>query len=446
MRDSFLKYFSGFSKLNHSQRLEKLKGLGLISKEDISHLNRGVLRPDLAEQLIENVLGYFDLPLGVAVNFIIDGAPCVIPMAVEETSIIAAASKTARWVCSEGEIKSQSLGRLSTGQIHIARVRDFARLKKTIESHFETWKEDIHKNILSAMVKRGGGLKDWELRSLNRPDGGMSAVWHLYMETCDAMGANSINQVCERLKPPLQKESGEEVTLCILSNLADRRTVRAEVTLRNQDPALIQKIEEASFLAEEDPYRAATSNKGVLNGIDALLIATGNDWRAVEAGLHAYACRDGKYRSLTRWRAKGRCLQGVLEGPFMLGTVGGVTDLHPTARLSLKILKQPSGERLARIAAALGLVQNLAALKALVMEGVIEGHMKLHIKNLTLKAGAVPAERPLLEKHLCRILKAKKNISFNQVEKILQSWRVERRPLKSAASSPSDKPSDPPRP
>ena len=442
MRDSFLKYFSGFSKLNHSQRLEKLRGLGLISKEDISRLNQGGRRPDLAEQLIENVLGYFDLPLGVAVNFIIDGEPCVIPMAVEETSIIAAASKTARWVCSEGEIRTESLGRLSTGQIHIARVRDFSRLKKTIGSHFETWREEVHRNILPSMVKRGGGLKDWELRSLSRPDGGLSAVWHLYMETCDAMGANSINQVCEYLKAPLQKESGEEVTLCILSNLADRRVFRAEVILKNQDPALIQKIEEASFLAEEDPYRAATSNKGVLNGIDALLIATGNDWRAVEAGLHAYACRNGKYSSLTRWRAKGRELRGALEGPFMLGTVGGVTDLHPTARLSLKILKQPSGEGLARTAAALGLVQNLAALKALVTEGVIEGHMKLHIKNLTLKAGATTAERPLLEKHLCRILKAKKYISFNQAEKILRSWRLEKRPEQSQDPRPPGRPDE----
>ena len=440
MQDSFLKYFSGFSKLSYSQRLEKLKGLGLISKEDISHLKQGVLRPDLAERLIENVLGYFDLPLGAAVNFIIDGAPCVIPMAVEETSIIAAASKTARWVCSEGEIKTRSLGSLSTGQIHIARVRDFSRLKKTIERNFEIWKGEVHKNILPAMVKRGGGLKDWELRSLTRPEGGLTAVWHLYMETCDAMGANSINQVCEFLKAPLERESGEEVTLCILSNLAGRRRVRAEVILRDQDPALIQKIEEASLLAERDPYRAATSNKGVLNGIDALLIATGNDWRAVEAGLHASACLKGHYGSLTRWRAEGRTLRGALEGPFMLGTVGGVTDLHPTARLSLKILKSPSGEKLARIAAALGLVQNLAALKALVMEGVIEGHMKLHIKNLALKAGAEAEEQPLLEKHLCRILKAKKHISFNQAEKILRSWRSERRP------SESPPPSAPPRP
>lgn len=423
MKDTFLKYFSGFSKLNHPQRLEKLRQYGLISKEDISHLNEGVTQPDLAENLIENVLGYFDLPLGVAVNFIIDKIPCVIPLAVEETSIIAAAGKAARWVCSNGEIKTQKLGCLSTGQIHMARVKDFTRLKKTIEDHFETWKEDVHKNILSAMVKRGGGLKGYEIRSLKRPDGKEMAVWHLHIETCDAMGANLINQVCEYLKKPLEQASGEEVTLCILSNLADKRLFRAEVIVKNQDPDLIQKIEEASIFGEVDPYRAATSNKGVLNGIDALLIATGNDWRAVEAGLHAYACNSGQYKSLTQWRVKEGNLHGVLEGPFMLGTVGGVTDLHPTARLALKILGHPSGERLARISAALGLVQNLAALRALVTEGVIEGHMKLHIKNLALKAGATSAEQPLLEKHLCRILKTKKHISFSLVEKTLRAWR-----------------------
>ena len=423
MKNAFLKYFSGFSKLNHSQRLEKLKDYGLISAEDISHLSQGVTRPELAENLIENVLGYFDLPLGVAVNFIIDQTPCIIPLAVEETSIIAAASKTARWACSQGEIKTQKLGSFSTGQIHIARVKDFPRLRETIENHFETWKEDVHRNILHSMVKRGGGLKGYDIRTLKRPDGKEMAVWHLYMETCDAMGANLINQVCEYLKNPLEEASKEEVTLCILSNLADKRLFRAEVIIRDQDPSLIQKIEEASLFGETDPYRAATSNKGVLNGIDALLIATGNDWRAVEAGLHAYACHSGQYRSLTQWRAKGKDLHGVLEGPFMLGTVGGVTDLHPTARLALKILGHPSGERLARISAALGLIQNLAALRALVTEGVIEGHMKLHIKNLALKAGATATEQPLLEKHLCRILKTKKQISFSLVEKTLRAWR-----------------------
>ena len=423
MKDSFLNYFSGFSKLNHFQRLEKLKTYGLISKEDISYLNQGVTEPHLAENLIENVLGYFDLPLGVAVNFIIDNIPYVIPLAVEETSIIAAASKTARWVCSNGEIKTQKLGSFSIGQIHIAQVKDFSRLKKIIEENFETWKQDVHKNILPSMVKRGGGLKGYELRSIKRPDGKEMAIWHLHIETCDAMGANLINQVCEYLKNPLEKVSKEEVTLCILSNLADKRLFRAEVTVRNQDPALIKKIEEASLFGEMAPYRATTSNKGVLNGIDALLIATGNDWRAVEAGLHAYACHSGQYKSLTQWRAKGRDLHGVLEGPFMLGTVGGVTDLHPTARLALKILGHPSGERLARISAALGLVQNLGALRALVTEGVIEGHMKLHIKNLALKAGATEAEQPRLEKHLCRILKNQKHISFSLVEKTLRAWR-----------------------
>ena len=426
MENPFLKYFSGFSKLSHSQRLEKLRKYGLLSGEDIAFLKRGVSSPDLAESLIENVLGYFDLPLGVAVNFIINGKPRVIPLAVEETSIIAAASKTARWVCSNGEIHARRLGCLSIGQIQIAEVKDLPRLERAVREHFEEWREEVHQNVLSSMVKRGGGIKGFDLRSLTRPDGGKMAVWHLHIETCDAMGANLINQVCEYLKNPLEKVSGEKVSLCILSNLADRRLFRAEVTLRDQDPDVIQRIEEASLFGEMDPYRAVTSNKGVLNGIDALLIATGNDWRAVEAGCHAYAGRSGRYTSLTRWRVKDGELRGTLTIPIMLGTVGGVTDIHPTARLSLKILNHPSGEELACIGTALGLVQNLAALRALVTEGVIEGHMKLHIKNLTLKAGATKSERMELEKHLCRILQKEKRISFTQVKNALSRWRDKR--------------------
>ena len=422
MEDKKTRSLKGFSKLDYSSRLEKLKEFNYLDDQDILYLKSG-LSPDMAENFIENVLGYFSMPLGAAVNFVVNDKNYILPLAVEETSIIAAASKTAKWVSENGHIKTQVLNCLSTGQIQIAKVKDPDLLKKVIEDHFLKWKEDVNTNILSSMVKRGGGLKSWELRLLDRPDQGQMAVLHLYIETCDSMGANLINQVCEYLKDPLEKASGEQVTMCILSNLADQRMVRAEVCVRHQDKDLIQKIEEASLFAEIDPYRAATSNKGVLNGIDGLLIATGNDWRAVESGLHAYASRKGSYSSLTQWRVQGGNLQGVMEGPFMLGTVGGVTDLHPTAKLCLKILGFPKYEELAGLCCALGLIQNLGALRALVTEGVIEGHMKLHIKNLVLKTGATTEEKPLLEKHLIKTLQKTRRISLTQAVEDLNHWR-----------------------
>lgn len=433
MENDFLKQLSGFSKLNYEARLKKLLEMDFLSKEETAYLQSTFLsgesqQPELAQNLIENVLGYFSLPLGVAVNFIINGKAYIIPLAVEETSIIAAASKTAHWVCSNGEIKTKVLGTLSTGQIQIPKVSDYARLQACIEKNFSHWQELANKNVLSSMVKRGGGLKDWELRQIKRPDGQLMALLHLYIETCEAMGANTINQVCEYLKPYLEKESGEEVLLCILSNLPEKRKVRAEVVIENQDEELIKKIEEASLCAEIDPYRASTNNKGVLNGVDALLIATGNDWRAVEAGLHAYACRKGSYSSLTKWRVREGKLYGEMEGPFMLGTVGGVTDLHPTAKLCLKILGDPKAGELAGLCCALGLIQNLGALRALVTEGVIEGHMKLHIKNLALKAGAsTKEERSFLENHLVHILKETKKVSLSYAIKTLDCWKKEKR-------------------
>ena len=427
MANRFLKQFEGFSKLHYEDRLNRLLELGYISQKDIDYLKLGSVskklkdRVDLTQCFIENALGYFPLPLGLATNFVINKKPYILPMAVEETSIIAAASKTARWVCEEGEIVTQTLNTFSVGQVQIPKAKDYGKLKNCVKQNFSSWKERINKNVLSSMVKRGGGLKGYKLRSLKRPDGETMAVLHLYIDTCEAMGANIINQACEYLKEPLEKASGEKAGLCILSNLADQRMVQAQIKLRNQDEELIKKIEEASIFAEIDSYRSCTSNKGVLNGVDALLIATGNDWRAVSAGLHAYASRKGHYSSLTKWRVKGKDLHGEMTGPFMLGTVGGVTDLHPTARLSLKILGFPKAVELAGLCCVLGLVQNLGALRALVTEGVIEGHMKLHVKNLVLKAGAkTEKEQRVLESKLIKVLKKTRRITLSQAIQIFK--------------------------
>ncbi len=416
--------FKGFSKLDRDQRFQRLLEMGALTKADIDYLKSGGVHDiGLAENFIENSIGYFHLPLGVATNFKIDGVNRVIPMAVEETSIIAAASKTARWVCQEGTISTRTLGDSIIGQIQIAVTSDFSRLEDILKENKESWIKEVNEEVASTMVKRGGGVEDIQLRKVSREDGKTMAVFHVHFNPCDAMGANMINQVCEYLKGPIQDISGETVTMCILSNLVDTKLTIATVEIDNVDPEMGLKIQEASIFAESDPYRAATNNKGVLNGIDPILVATGNDWRAVESGIHAYASRDGQYRSITKWRYTDGKLVGLFRAPLIVGTVGGVTSLHPTARLCLEMLGVQGANELSRICAAVGLVQNLGALKALTTVGIIEGHMKLHIKNLTMGVGAKEEETRPLQKKLEQLLAVKKRISHTDAWQILQSLR-----------------------
>lgn len=418
--------FQGFSKLDREERFKRLLLMGALSPEDIRFLRAGSPVPiELAEKFIENVIGYFQLPLGIATNFVIDGKTFVVPMAVEETSIIAAASKTAKWVREHGAITTEVRGKEIIGQIQVAKVRDFARFKELVKAHEKEWIERANRDVAEGMVLRGGGIKRMEVRQVERGDGGCMAVIHVYADPCDAMGANVINQVCEYLKGPVQDVTGETVTMCILSNLVDSRLTFAKVEMAGLEPDLMERIVEASKFAEQDPYRAATNNKGVLNGIDPILIATGNDWRAVEAGIHAYAASSGQYRSITRWRRDGGKLVGEFAAPVILGVVGGVTTLHPTAKMCLKMLKVKSAEELSRVCAAVGLVQNLGALRALTTVGIIEGHMKLHIKNLTLGAGADEQEMPLLQKRLEEILSLKKRISLSHAIEVLKELRAQ---------------------
>lgn len=417
--------WSGFSKLSYQQRLSKMSELGLIDSKDIQFLVSGGLKDvGLAEKFIENVLGYLQMPFGVATHFVIDGQEYLVPMAVEETSIVAAASKTAKWVKEEGCITTETLGQSIIGQIQISKVKDFSKLHQCVLDYKKSWVADANFEVAASMVRRGGGVQDIELRSIVRPDGGLMAVLHVYMNTVDAMGANVMNQVCEYLKGPIEQVSGETVTMCILSNLVDSKLTRAIVEISKVNPALAERIEEASIFAENDPYRAATHNKGVMNGIDPIILATGNDWRAVEAGVHAFAARSGQYRSITQWRREGTKLVGKLEAPIIVGVVGGVTQLHPLASISLKLLKNPSANRLAQIMAAVGLVQNLGALKALTTVGIIEGHMRLHIKNLSLGAGADDKELPFVAQKLEEILALKKRISLSNAIEVLKELRA----------------------
>jgi hydroxymethylglutaryl-CoA reductase len=428
LNNRMLGLFKGFSKLSREERFVRLQQMGAITKEDVKYLKSGGLKNvDLAEKFIENVIGYFQMPMGVATNFVIDNKAYAIPMAVEETSIIAAASKTAKWINEYGSIRTEMLGKNIIGQIQVAKVIDYEKFESILIDHKQELISEANREVAAGMVKRGGGVIDMRIRKVPRgdsPEDGFMAVVHVEADACDAMGANIMNQVCEYLKGPIEQLTGDKVTMCILSNLVDTRLTKATVTMSGLDDELMEKIEEASLFACQDPYRAATNNKGVLNGIDPILLATGNDWRAVEAGVHAFAARDGQYRSITTWKRKNNSLVGELMAPVVLGVVGGVTKLHPTATMALNMLSVSGAEELSRICAAVGLVQNLGALRALTTVGIIEGHMKLHIKNLATGAGATEKEMPHLQKRLEDFLSLHKRISLSHAVDMLRDLRA----------------------
>lgn len=418
----------GFSKLSREERYHRLLQLGYIGQAEYDFLmNEMPMDSGLPDHFIENALGSYKMPVGVAVHFRINGEDKVIPMAVEETSIIAAASKTAKWVKQNGEITARSLGKEIIGQIQIARSKNATQAVEKVLAHKQQLLEEANR-VAGGMVKRGGGVKDITARiiprSIERPeDKDSMVVFHVLMDPCDAMGANVINQVCEALKPKIEELTQDVVTMCILSNLVDTKLTEAKVIIRNIDPEVGKGIEEASLFAQVDPYRAATNNKGVMNGIDAVLVATGNDWRAVEAGVHAYAASSGRYKSITKWEMVGKDLVGTLVAPIVVGTVGGVTQLHPAAKMALKILKVKEAEELSQIAACVGLIQNLGALKALSSVGIVQGHMRLHAGNLALQAGANASELPQVQVILQKLLDSQKKITVQDAKDILDKLR-----------------------
>lgn len=416
----------GFYKLSLAERLERVARFSELSKEEVDIISgKSSLKKEQADHLIENTIGIFPMPLGVANYFNIDGVDRFIPMCVEETSIIAAASANAKWVRNRGCINTWTEGRLIIGQVQLPNVSDTElTLRKLTENRNDMI--DLANQRLSGLVRRGGGIKDIEFRTLERSDKqGSMVVLHLLCDPCDAMGANLINQACEALKPPVEEQTGEKVGLCILSNLVDSRLACARVTLSDVDEEQGTGIEEASIFAESDPHRACTHNKGILNGIDPILIATGNDWRATEAGIHAYAARTGSYQPVATWRYSPlkRQLIGILRVPMAVGTVGGVTKVHPSAKVALKILKVSSAEELGRICGAVGLVQNMGALKALATVGIVKGHMSLHAKNLAIAAGANEMEIPRLVSELGQLISMKKTISVSVAKELLVKIR-----------------------
>jgi hydroxymethylglutaryl-CoA reductase len=415
----------GFHRLSRNERLRRVQEICDLSSDDLDILSgKSAVTSDVAEHLIENVIGYFPIPMGVATNFNIDGKDLLIPMVVEETSIIAAASATAKWVRNSGSICTYAKGNLIIGQIQLPHVADVKKFRQIFQDQKHVL-IGLANACLPGLVNRGGGVSEISVREIARPTGdGNMIVLHVLCDPCDAMGANLINQVCEALKPRIEQMTQEKVGLCILSNLVDTKLVGAEVRIQNVDPVVGLGIQEATLFAQADPYRAATHNKGVLNGIDPILIATGNDWRAVEAGIHAYAARSGKYQPVTHWFMEGTELIGRIEIPLAVGTQGGVTRIHPTAKVALKILNVQRSEELARICAAVGLIQNLGALKALATVGIVKGHMQLHAANLAIAAGAEIHEIAQVRDRLAQVLLVEKTINLSRAKEILDAIRV----------------------
>lgn len=417
MTTTALPDFSGFHHKTRHQRLTLLVEKGLLSEADKAFLLQSVAHPivERAEHFIENVIGCMPIPLGMVPNVVINGETRMIPIAVEETSIVAALNKTAKWVRTQGTLTTQRHGHTVIGQIHLPNIGDSDTLRQQLAHHEASLLKAVNTHILASLVKRGGGACALQLRTVARQDDGQMGVIHLLCDTCEAMGANLINQACEFLKPKLATCLDCPVGVCIVSNLTDSQLTTATLTLHDVTPELGRAITEASHFAEQDPYRACTHNKGIMNGIDPILIATGNDWRAVEAGMHAYAARDGQYRALSTWRyhADTAKLIGRLTAPICVGTVGGVTTLHPTVQRCNKLLKIKNTEDLAGVCAAVGLLQNLAALHALTTQGIVKGHMQLHIQNLVVGTEAAP--------HEVAKLKAQLQTQLDQHQKITQS-------------------------
>jgi len=390
----------GFQALSHEDRLEAVAAFAGLQPDALDSLREtGNLPFPLADRLVENVIGTMTVPIGIATNMVVDGGDVLVPMATEESSVIAAVCNAAKQCRDAGGFTTSTTAPRMIAQVQLVDVPDPALARHKILERREAIKElcDAQDPLL---VEHGGGLADVEVRVLETA-GGPMVITHLIVDTRDAMGANAVNTMAEALAPKIAAWTGGRVYLRILSNLADRRLARAHAvwpldaiaTDGMSGEAVRDGILSASHFAAADPYRAATHNKGIMNGVTAIVLATGNDTRAIEAGAHAYAARSGHYTSLSRWEmtAEGD-LAGVLELPLAVGTVGGATKLHPTARLCLEIMGIESAEALQRIVVAVGLAQNFAALKALATVGVQRGHMRLHAQNIALMAGAVGEE------------------------------------------------------
>lgn len=382
----------GFFKQSPDERLQIVAGeVGLSHEEKASLSGDKHFSVNEADRMVENAIGYFALPLGVAANFKVNGKDVFVPMATEEPSVIAAASNAAKLAYHSGGFTTTYTGSIMRGQIQLTNVPNtYAAMAKVYENKDRIL--EICNKQDATLVSLGGGAKDIDVQVIETETEKMVVV-HLLVDTKDAMGANAVNTMAEAVAPFMEEITKGTSVLRILSNLADRRIVRARATFvdpdMQKDDMYLKKFIDAYQLAKLDPYRAATHNKGIMNGISAVVLATGNDTRAVEAGAHAFAASSGAYRSLTHWEiGENQEIIGTIEIPLAVGLVGGATQSHPGAKAAVKLLNVKNAEELSEIIASVGLAQNFAALKALATTGIQKGHMKLHVKNIALMAGA----------------------------------------------------------
>ena len=419
----------GFYKLKIAERLRRVAELLEIDTDDLDGLGQSSSLPLAnADAMIENAIGVLGLPVGLGLNFRINGEDMLIPMAVEEPSVIAAVSLAAKIAREGGGFEASADAPIMIGQVQLTEVADAQKAREIILAE----KQQIlgAANALHpAMKARGGGAQDLEVRIL--PVGGEThVIVHLKVDTQEAMGANLINTMCEGVAPLLERLTGGRVRLRILSNLADERLARASCKIPFEalgdfgfsGAEVAHGIAEASRFADADPYRACTHNKGVMNGVDAVALATGNDWRAIEAGAHAYAARNGRYEPLTRWWVEAGALHGSCELPIQVGTVGGAVKANPLIPVLLRTLGNPPARKLAGIMAAVGLAQNMAALRALGTVGIQKGHMGLHARNLAVSAGA----KGTAVEEVARALIAAGEIKLHRAQEILAKLVAQR--------------------
>ncbi len=416
---------SGFYKQSLQERSAFVTGWAELSHHD-QQILKGLAGFDSghADNMIENAVGVYGLPLGIATNFLINRKDYLIPMVIEEPSVVAAVSNAARLFREGGGFITSSDEPIMIGQIQVLDLDDIEAATNAIVSQKAMLLEEADK-VGGSIVKHGGGARDIVVRPMPDTPIGPMLVIHLLYDTRDAMGANAINTAVEHLAPHIEAITGGRVNLRILSNLTDQRKAYAEGMIPAQQLATdtisgqdaVKAIVEAGVFAEIDPYRATTHNKGIMNGIDAVVLATGNDWRAVEAGAHAYAARNGQYSSLTKWwQDEDGNLRGSIELPLALGTVGGATQVHPSAKLALRILGTQSARELAEICVAVGLAQNLAAIRALATTGIQHGHMRMHARQLAVAAGA----KDHFVAQVVQTMIAEKNIRLERARALVQ--------------------------
>ena len=386
----------GFYTRSIAERVDLIRAQVALTEDEASLLAEGMgLSLERADHMVENVIGRYSLPLGIATNFVVNGQDVLVPMVIEEPSVVAGASLAAKLARAGEGFTAEVDAPLMIGQVQLEDVHDLEAAQAAILANKQELLASANE-VDPVLVELGGGARDIEVRTLRTPSVSMLIV-HLLYDVRDAMGANAINTACEYLAPTLAALAGGRAHLRILSNLADRRLARARVVIPEaalafdgfEGPDVAEGIELAWAFAAADPYRAATHNKGIMNGVDAVALATGNDWRALEAGAHAYAARSGRYTSLSTWKRGGAgALVGDLEMPMAVGVIGGATRVHPTAQLALKLMGVESAASLAAIMVSVGLAQNLAAIRALATEGIQRGHMSLHARQVAIAAGA----------------------------------------------------------